>query len=150
MLTTAEVGHFGFLHEVKGSCAQEAALSLHVGMISPMVAAQLPLVDADPHGHPMDQFRETLETARKLIEATDQLWQSISRGVDTAQQLSDKCHHLQTAVVQRVPSTNYPEHNNEALGALGQVGQPASDLNQLASASGGDAAKPDESMADLI
>ena len=52
--------------------------------------------------------------------------------------------------MQRVPSTNYPEHNNEALGALGQVGQPASDLNQLASASGGDAAKPDESMADLI
>ena len=54
MLTTAEVGLFSFLHEVKSSCAQEAALSLHVSVIGPMVAAQLPLVDADPHEHPMD------------------------------------------------------------------------------------------------
>ena len=47
MLATSGAGHFGFLHEVKGSCAQEAALSLHAGMIGSMVAAQLPPVDAD-------------------------------------------------------------------------------------------------------
>ena len=96
MLTTVGVGNFCFLHEVKGSCAQEAALSLHVGVIGPMVAAQLPLVDADPHEHPMDQFQATLETVRKSKEAAGQLWQSISRGADTTQQLSDKCHDLQT------------------------------------------------------
>ena len=82
-----------------------------------------------------------LETARKLKEAADHC-QSISRGKDTAQQLSDKCHDLHTQAVQQVPNTNESEHNHEAFGALRQLDKPASDIDQLAGASVFDAEYP--------
>ena len=150
MLTTAGVGHFGFLHEVKGSCAQEAALSLHVGMNVSIVVAQLPMIDADPHQHPMDQFRSTLEIAWRLKVATDQLWQPIARGTETAQKLSGKCRHLQTTVAKPVPGANHPEQDDVVPCAHGHEDQQASKPNQFATASGVDGAKQDESMADFI
>ena len=113
MCATAGISDFGFLHAVKGSSAQEAGQSLHVGVIGSMVAEQLPLVIADPHQHPMDQLRTTFDIAWKLKQATNQLWQSIARGAEAANKLSDKCDHLHSTVVRRVPGANYPETNNK-------------------------------------
>ena len=49
MLAAARIGYFSFSQEVKGSCAQECALNLHVGLTGSTVAAQFPLVGADPN-----------------------------------------------------------------------------------------------------
>ena len=61
MLATKGTAHFGYLHKVQGSCPREAALSFHVGLLSPSVVGQIPFVDADPQQHPMEQFQRTLE-----------------------------------------------------------------------------------------
>ena len=89
--------------------SQETALNFHVGLVGSTVAAQLPLVDATPDQHPIDNFQKTLETSWDLTEAIHRLWESLANGTETAQQLSDRCHYLHTGVVKRVPGADYPE-----------------------------------------
>ena len=72
---------------------QEMAINYHVGLVGLTVAAQLPLVDAEPDQHPIDQFQKTLETAWDLKEATNLLWESLAKGTETVQKLSDRCHY---------------------------------------------------------
>ena len=79
------------------------------GLVGLTVAAQLPLVDAEPDQHPNDQLQKTSETAWDLTEAIHRFWESLAKGTETAQQLSDRCRFLHTGVVKRVPGADYPE-----------------------------------------
>ena len=52
MLVSGGKAHFRYFQEVKGSCPQEMAINYHVGLVGLKLAAQLPLVDAEPNQHP--------------------------------------------------------------------------------------------------
>ena len=80
-----------------------------MGLVGLTVAAQLPLVDAEPDRHPIDQFQKTLDTAWDLKEAINWFWESLATGTETVQQLSDRCRFLHTGVVKRVSGADYPE-----------------------------------------
>ena len=72
MLVSRGKAHFRYFQEVNGFCPQEMAINYHVVSVGLTVAAQLPLVDAEPDQHPIDQLQKTLETAWDLKDATNQ------------------------------------------------------------------------------
>ena len=89
-------GTFQILPRGESSCPQEMAIKYHLGLVGLTVAAQLPLVDAEPDQHPIDQLQKALETAWGLKEAIIRLGESLAKGTETAQQPSDRCHLLHT------------------------------------------------------
>ena len=107
MMASRGKAHLRYFQEV--TWPQEMAINYHVGLVGLTVAAQLPLVDAQPDQHPIDQLQKTLETSWDLKEAIKRLWESLAKGTETAQQLSDRSHMLHTEVVKRAPGADYPE-----------------------------------------
>ena len=56
----------------------------------------------------MDQLRGTLETATRMKEDSTRLWESLTKIVEAAQELSDKCHDLQVKTVVRTEGASHP------------------------------------------
>ena len=108
MLATGTRGHFSFYQAVEGSCQERLAVTNHVGLICQSVANQIPLVNVDPNQHPMGQFRGTLETASRMKDDSTRLWESLTKIVEAAQELSDKCHDLQVKTVVRTEGASHP------------------------------------------
>ena len=94
MLATGTRGHFAFYQAVQGSCQERLAVTNHVGLIGQSVTNQIPFVKVDPNQHPMDQFRGTLETATRMKEDSTRPWESLTKIVEAARELSDKCHDV--------------------------------------------------------
>ena len=108
MLATGGKGHFAFYQAVLGSCQERLALTNHVGLVGQSVTNQIPLVEVDPNQHPMDQLRGTLQTATRLKEDFKRLWESLTKIVETAQELSDKCHDLQVKTAVTTTGASHP------------------------------------------